>query len=354
MASEIGAAISDQDYARVLDAWTAPELPASAAQGYWHAALAKVRRNRAAMVAVVALFLFLTSCVMAPLYAHLVAHINPFKSNLDGTVLIGGKQVPVMQSASNGLGVTPVGPTWRFGPYMLGADGQGRDVAARLLYGGRVSLLVGAASTVICLSFAVLLGIAAGFYGGIINRVISVMLDILWAFPIYLLAISLSIILINSGIRIGPLVVHSDDLILPIAIIGIIYVPYVARPIRAQVMTLRRSDFVMASICLGASDLRILRREILPNVASTLIVFTPIMMALNIITEASLSFLGIGVQPPSASWGTIIRDGEHLLYTRPLVSIAPGLAIVITVVALNILGDALRDALDPRAKLTLH
>lgn len=353
MASE-SAAISDEDYARVLDAWTAPELPASAAQGYWHAAFAKVRRNRAAMVAVAVLFLILAACVMAPLYAHLVAHTNPFKSNLDGTVLIGGKQAPVMQSASDGLGVTPVGPTWRFGPYMLGADGQGRDVAARLLYGGRVSLLVGAASTAICMIFAALLGIAAGFYGGTINRVISVMLDILWAFPIYLLAISLSIILINSGIRIGPLIVHSDDLILPIAIIGIVYVPYVARPIRAQVMTLRRSDFVMASICLGASDLRILRREILPNVASTLIVFAPIMMALNIITEASLSFLGIGVQSPSASWGTIIRDGEHLLYTRPLVSMAPGLAIVITVVALNILGDALRDALDPRAKLTLH
>ena len=354
MAGDVDAAISDDEYARVLAAWMAPDLPASAAQGYWQAALAKVRRNLAAMIALAVLCLILAACVMAPLYAHLVAHTNPFKSNLDGMVSIHGKPVSVMQSASNGFGVTPIGPTWRFGPYMLGADGQGRDVAARLLYGGRVSLLVGAASTAICLFFATALGVAAGFYGGMINRVISIALDILWAFPIYLLAISLSIILINSGIRIGPLIVHSDDLILPIAIIGIVYVPYVARPIRAQVMALRRSDFVLASICLGATDLRILRREILPNVASTLIVFAPIMTALNIITEASLSFLGIGVQPPSASWGTIIRDGEHLLYTRPLVSVAPGLAIVITVVALNILGDALRDALDPRAKLTLH
>lgn len=346
-------ALSDADYEAVLRAWTAPDLPVAAAPGYWAQGFAKLRRNRAAMVATATLLLVLLTCLAAPLYAHFIAHTDPFKSNLNGTITIAGKSVMVMQTASNGFGVDPIGPTWRLGPYMLGADGQGRDVAARLLYGGRVSLLVGASSTAICLAFAALLGIAAGFYGGAIDRVISIVLDILWAFPIYLLAISLSVILINAGFHLGPVVITSDDLIMPIAIIGIVYVPYVARPIRARVLTLRRSDFVTASIALGASDSRILRRDILPNVASTLIVFAPIMTALNIITEASLSFLGIGVQPPSASWGTIIRNGEQLLYTRPLVSIAPGLAIVITVVALNILGDALRDALDPRAKLTL-
>nr|WP_231844563.1 ABC transporter permease [Acidiphilium multivorum] len=345
--------MSDADYEEALRAWNAPDLPEAASRGYWAAALARLTRNRTAIVATTVLAVVLLACLAAPLYAHFVAHTDPFKSNLGGTVTIAGKQVSVMQPASDGFGVTPIGPTWRWGPYMLGADGQGRNVAARLLYGGRVSLLVGAASTAICLLLASLLGVAAGFYGGMTDRVISVMLDILWAFPIYLLAISLSVILINAGFHLGPVIITSNDLIMPIGIIAIVYVPYVARPIRARVMMLRRSDFVAASISLGASDGRILRRDILPNVASTLIVFAPIMMALDIITEASLSFLGIGIQPPSASWGTIIRNGEQLLYTRPIVSLAPGLAIVMTVVALNVLGDALRDALDPRARLTL-
>ena len=134
-------------------------------------------------------------------------------------------------------------------------------------------------------------------------------------------------------------------------IIGLVYVPYVARPIRGQVLGLRNSEFVLAAVGLGFSRWRILLREILPNVYTTLVVFVPLMMALNIITESALSFLSIGVQPPDASWGTIILDGQSLLYTRPAVSIAPGLAIVVTVLALNLLGDGVRDALDPRSKM---
>ena len=145
--------------------------------------------------------------------------------------------------------------------------------------------------------------------------------------------------------------IGSGSLALPIVIIGIIYVPYVARPIRGQVLTLKHSEFVLASIGLGLSRWRILLRDILPNVSTTLIVFMPLMMALNIVTESSLSFLSVGVQPPDASWGTIIQDGLSLLYTRPAVSIAPGVAIVLTVLTLNILGDGVRDALDPRAKI---
>ena len=178
-------------------------------------------------------------------------------------------------------------------------------------------------------------------------------LDILWAFPIYLLAISLSIVTIAQGISIGPITIESGSLWLPVIIIGIVYVPYVARPIRGQVLSLRNSEFVLAAINLGVPGHRILWRDILPNITTTLIVFVPLMMALNMLTESALSFLSIGVQPPDASWGTIIQDGQALLYTRPIVALAPGIAIAISVMALNVFGDGLRDALDPRSKVRL-
>ncbi len=177
------------------------------------------------------------------------------------------------------------------------------------------------------------------------------MLDLIWAFPVYLLAISLSVILLTSGLHLGPVVIGANSLALPILIIAFIYVPYVARPIRGQVLSLREREFVQAAVGIGAPDRRILFREILPNVMPTVIVFFPLMFALNVLTESALSFLSIGVQPPNASWGTIINDGLGLLYTRPWVAMAPGIMIVITAVSLNILGDAVRDALDPRAKL---
>ena len=162
------------------------------------------------------------------------------------------------------------------------------------------------------LTIATILGLAAGFFGGIIDIILSRILDVLWAFPVYLLAISLSIVLIAHGIQIGPITIESGSLWLPIFIIGIVYIPYVARPMRGQVLSLRESEFVLAAIGLGVPSHRILLRDILPNVSTTLIVFVPIMMALNMLTESALSFLSIGVQPPDASWGTIIQDGQGL------------------------------------------
>ncbi|MGC8470463.1 MAG: ABC transporter permease [Acetobacteraceae bacterium] len=336
--------------------WDEPSLPAEPAQGYWSSAFAKLRRDRSAIVCALVLLAIVLACMAAPLYARYVLRGNPFESNVSGTTMVGGKEVAVLQQATNGLGLglTPIGPQWRFGPYMLGADGQGRDVAARLLYGGQNSLLIGGVATIICLTLAALTGLVAGFAGGIIDRVISIFLDVLWAFPIYLLAISLSIVLINESLHIGPITIGGNSLAVPMIIIGLVYVPYVARPVRGQVLSLRHSEFILAAEGIGASPARILWREIFPNVFSTLVVFAPLMMALNILTEAALSFLSIGVQPPAASWGTIIHDGDGLIYTRPWVAIAPGIAIVITVLALNILGDSLRDALDPRAKMRLH
>jgi len=305
------------------------------------------------MAAAALLALIILACLLAPLYAADIARTDPFASNLDGTITLAGQPVEIMQSAATGFGVTPIGPTWH-AQYFLGADDQGRDVAARLLYGGRTSLLIAAGATLICLSGAALVGVIAGFAGGIVDTILARALDILWAFPVYLLAISLSAVLISHGLQLGPVSINADSRLIPIAIIGIVYIPYVARPIRGQVIGLAQSDFVLAARCLGIPRPRILLRDILPNIATTLIVFAPLMLALNMLTEAALSFLTIGVQPPAASWGTIILDGEGLLYTRPMVAIAPGIAIALTVVALNFLGDGIREAFDPRAKLRIN
>ena len=327
----------------------------SQSEGPWAVAFRRLAQDRAAMVSAAVLVLVLVACAFAPLYARYVTGTDPFRPNLDGTVMIHGHAMDILQAADNPLhlGSAPIGPTWQ-GAYFLGADGQGRDVASRLLYGGKNSLLIAGIATLICLTLAAIVGILAGFLGGWTDQFLSRILDILWAFPVYLLAISLSVALISQGLKIGPITIEADNLLLPIGIIGIVYVPYVARPVRGQVLSLAQSDFVLAAVGLGVSNRRILFRDILPNVAPTLIVFAPLVMALNLLTESALSFLEIGVQPPAASWGTIIADGQSLIYTRPLVAIAPGLAIIIVVLCLNVFGDSLRDALDPRAKLRVR
>jgi peptide/nickel transport system permease protein len=323
-------------------------------RGPWATAAYKLRRDRGAVAALAVLVLVVLACLLAPVYAARVSGSDPFSSNLSGEITVDGASVPVMQPETEGLGLgfTPIGPTWH-AAYALRADGQGRDVAARLLYGGRNSLVISAAATVLCLTLAALLGVTAGFFGGLVDTILNGLFDLLWAFPVYLLAISLSIITISSGLHLGPITIRADSLWLPIVIIGIIYLPYVARPIRGQVLGLTRSDFVLAAVGLGVPSHRILFRDILPNVLTTLVVFAPLMTALNMLTESALSFLSIGVQAPDASWGTIIQDGQALLYTRPLVAIAPGLCIMVTVMALNVLGDGVRDALDPRARIRL-
>jgi peptide/nickel transport system permease protein len=323
-------------------------------RGPWATALRRLSRDNAAMLCLAVFCVIVVLCLLAPAYATF-ANTEPFRSSLDATVEINGQQVPVMEQSTEGLGLgyTPIGPTWRLDSYFLGADNQGRDVMARLLYGGRNSLLIAGASTVITLIVATLVGLVAGFFGGITDTILSRILDVLWAFPVYLLAISLSIVLIAHGIDLGVITLEAGSLWLPIFIIGIVYIPYIARPVRGQVMALRQSEFVLAAVGLGVPEHRILLRDILPNVSTTLIVFAPLMLAINMLTESALSFLSIGVQPPDASWGTIIQDGQGLLYTRPMVALAPGLAIALTVLVLNVLGDGLRDALDPRSKIKI-
>src|SRR3954449_12558347 len=298
--------------------------------GPWALALRRLLRNRTAMASVFVLVVIVITAGAAPFYATHIAQVDPFESNVTGTTTVDGKTVPVIQPNPSGLGSTPIGPTLER-HYFLGADSQGRDVMARLLYGGRTSLEVSIPAPIPTPLVAPGAGRLAGFFGGWTDSVISRLLDIVWAFPVYLLAIALSTVLLLQGISIGPLDVDPQSLWLPIIIIGLVYVPYLARPIRGEVLSIRRREYMEAAIAQGATNRQLLFGELLPNVLPVVLVFTPLLIATNIVTEASLSYLSIGVQPPNASWGTIVQDGQSQLYTRPWVSIAPGLLIALTV-----------------------
>ena len=336
-----------------------PEPPAAdLGRNPWAAAGRRLRRNHIALAALGLFLLIVVLCLAAPLYAHDVAHVNPFPPNLNGQTIVNGHKVAVMQQGGGTLhlGETPIGPTWDLGHYFLGADSVGRDVGALLLYGGRSSLLVGIGSAVLCCLAATVVALFAGFFGGTVDAVLSRIMDVIWAFPVYLLAISISTELLthSNGFQFGPLHVSASSLWLPAVIIAFIFVPYVYRPVRGQVLAVVNKEFVEASVAQGAGNMRLIFSEILPNVVSTVIVLLPLMVATTILTESALSFLSVGVQPPNVSWGTIIQDGTSLLYTRPWVSIAPGIMILLTVLSLNVLGDGVRDALDPRAKLRVE
>jgi peptide/nickel transport system permease protein len=343
--------------AAVVEQARTPELrSATAGRNPWALAWRRLRGNRIAMAALGLFVLLLIMSLAAPLYAGHIAHIsNPFAPNLNGTTIVNGKTVPIMQQGGGllKLGETPIGPTMDLHHYFLGADGIGRDVASLLLYGGRASLQIGISSAIICCVVATVVALIAGFFGGLTDAILSRIMDVIWAFPVILLAICVSTELLthSAGLHIGPLVIRASSLWVPTYIIAGIYVPYVYRPVRGQVLSIVNKEFVEAAIAQGASNFRLIFSEILPNVVSTVIVLLPLITATNILTESALSYLSVGVQPPNVSWGSIISDGQDLLFTRPWVSLAPGILIVLTVLGLNVLGDGVRDALDPRAKL---
>jgi peptide/nickel transport system permease protein len=320
----------------------------SAGLGPWRLALRRLRRNRVAL-AFLGLFLLIAALsIAAPLYSKQVAHVSANKNNLTGKIERGGKQVDVVSPDGK-----PVGPGLSR-KYFLGADKNGRDVAVRLLYGGRNSLFVGFMSALITIVFATALGLLAGYFRGPTDVVIRSFFDIVWSFPVLLFAIALGTALALGGLNLGFVTLQGDSIWIPTLIIGFVYVPYLGRPVRGQVLSLREKEFVQASVSQGMGPLRIMFGEILPNLASTILVFGTLIVANNILTEAALSFLGAGIQPPTPSWGNLIADGIDRLITAPHLTIVPGLAIVLTVLALNVFGDGLRDALDPRAKLRLR
>ncbi|HEY6729447.1 MAG TPA: ABC transporter permease [Solirubrobacterales bacterium] len=325
-----------------------PNGEANAERGPWSLALRRFLRNRVA-VAFLALFLLIVAFVLAaPLWADHVAGTGPNQEHTVDTVTVDGEERDVVTPEGK-----PIGPQWfnADGKFFLGADSRlGRDEMVRLMYGGRTSLLVGISAALIATILAVVLGLLSGYFRGWTDSVIARILDTIWSLPVFLIGLSLGIALAVGGLKIGPLELSSGSLWNPILIISIFTVPYIARPIRGEVLALSEKEFVEAAIAQGAGPLRVMFGEILPNLASTIIVFFTLMIANSMLFEAGLSFLGAGVQPPNSSWGTMITVGVDLLKIQPLLAIVPGLMIMLTVLSLNIIGDALRDALDPRGK----
>jgi peptide/nickel transport system permease protein len=309
--------------------------------GPWALAWRRLRRNKTALAFGSLFLLILVACLLAPVYAHNVAHIGPATENIAGA---GNKCPPTCVSATG----IPIGPTWT-AHYFLGADANGRDVAVRLLYGGRNSLEIGFVATIITMVLALILGVWSGYFRGVSDGVINRFLDIIWAYPAVLLGVTLGTVLAVGGI--GPL--HGTALLVPAIVIGIVYIPYVAKPVRGQVLTLREREFVDAARMQGLSHARIMFSEILPNLSSTIIVFIPLILANAILLEAALTYLGAGVQPPNPSWGTMISDGIATIPAAFHNVLVPGIMLVLCVLSINVFGDGLRDALDPRAKVRI-
>jgi peptide/nickel transport system permease protein len=199
----------------------------------------------------------------------------------------------------------------------------------------------------------VLLALVSGYYGGWADWIITRAFDVIWAFPVFLLAIALGTALQLGGLSIGFVTISGNSLWIPTLIIGIVLIPYVARPLRGQILSLREKEFIEASVAQGAGTFRVMISEIFPNIASTVLVLFTLIVANNILFESGLSFLGAGVRDPDPSWGNIIQEGSQRLSTAPTLAVVPGIAIVLTVLSLNIFGDGLRDALDPRAKVKI-
>lgn len=305
----------------------------------------RLRRNRTALCFGGVFLLIVIASLLAPVYANDIAHSGPNDNHLSEVINIGGRQTNVVS-----LTGIPIGPTWH-SHFFFGADQNGRDLAVRLLYGGRNSLEIGILATLITIVAATIVGLVAGYFRGWVDTILSRILDLIWAYPALLLGIALGVTLAVSGITIGPLNIQGGSDIVPALIIGVVYIPYVARPIRGEVLSLREREFVDAARALGAGRLRIMFGEILPNLLNTLLVFVALQLAQSIILEASLSFLGAGVQAPNSSWGTMLSGSVQLITSAPHLTLVPGLTLVAAVLSVNILGDGMRRALDPRAQV---
>jgi peptide/nickel transport system permease protein len=314
--------------------------------GPYRLGMRRLRRNKVALFFLGIFVVIVVICLLAPVYSQDVAHIGPNENNVTGTITVGGKQTNVVS-----LQGVPIGPTWA-SRYFLGADQNGRDVAVRLLYGGRNSLEIGVLATLITIGLGALMGMLAGYFRGLVDAILRPIMELIWSFPVVLLGVALGTALALGGI--GP--IHGNSLLIPAFIIGVVYIPYFGKPIRAQVLHLREQDFIDAARVQGASPMEIMFSEILPNLASTIIVFIPLILAQAILLEAYLSFLGAGVQPPNASWGTLISDGLPFIEGGAAIhlTLAPGLMLVLAVLGINVFGDGVRDALDPRAQVRIE
>lgn len=224
------------------------------------------------------------------------------------------------------------------GPYPFGTDQFGRDQLSRLLYGSRVSLVVSFASVVLALAGGGTVGVASGYYGARVDSVLMRVMDVIFAFPAVLLAIAIMAV---AGTAVWTVILA----------IGVVYTPQFARVSRASVLTTRSLEYVEAASALGAGARRILLRHILPNISAPLIVQTSLSLSLAILTESALSFLGLGTQPPTPSWGNMLAESRRFMATAPWTAVFPGATIAMIVLGFNLLGDGLRDLLDPRLRV---
>jgi peptide/nickel transport system permease protein len=308
-----------------------------------------VARNKVALAFGVLFVVIVVLCLLAPVYAKDIAHTGPDDNHITETVSVDGRNVDVVSPTG-----VPIGPTWK-ARFLLGADSNGRDVAVRLLYGGRNSLEIAAIATLITMLLAIALGTLAGYARGFADGVLSRVFDLVWAYPAVLLGVALGVALAVGGINLGLFTLHSGSLLLPAFVIGIVFFPYVAKPLRAQVLSLREREFVDAARMMGYpppfGSLRIMLGEILPNLTSSIVVFVPLIIANAILLEAGLSYLGAGVQDPNPSWGTMLADGIRLIPGAIHLVLVPGVMLVLTVLSVNVFADGVRDALDPKASL---
>jgi peptide/nickel transport system permease protein len=285
----------------------------------------RLKHDRVALTAGVFIVLLVLCAVLAPLLIKLVGTTGPTVQN---------------PHALDSFG-TPTGPSAH---HIFGVDQLGRDVFARVLYGARVSLVVAIVATAISVVIGVTLGMFAGYYRGWVDTALSRVIDVLLAFPILLLGLGIAsaCTLGCFGGRVKP------GLTLVIFVIAFVNWTYIARIIRGQVLSLREKEFVDASRSLGAPNRRIIFRELLPNLVAPIIVYSTLVIPQNILFEAALSFLGVGIQPPNPSWGQMLADATSIFDTAWWYMTFPGLALLLTVLAFNLLGDGLHDALNPR------
>ena len=286
----------------------APEAPSRASGSLWYDAWRRLRRNRAAVAAGVFLIVVSLLAVLAP--------------------WIPGLADPTLQDLR--LGATPPSPA-----HWFGTDELGRDALARVIRGGRISLLVGLVGTLVSLLIGVTYGAISGYVGGRTDDVMMRIVDILYSLPYIFLVILL-------------LVFFSRSLLMLFVALGLVQWLTMARIVRGQVLSLKQQTFVEAARALGADDASIVFRHIVPNTLGPVIVYTTLTVPAVILQEAFLSFLGLGVQPPAASWGTLVSDGARVIALFPWLVIFPGVALSMTLFCFNFLGDGLRDALDPQ------
>ncbi|WP_046471905.1 ABC transporter permease [Allosalinactinospora lopnorensis] len=302
----------------------------------------RFRRDKVAMGGAIVVVLLILMAVLAPLLTRFFGYSpNEFHQELMDP-LTGG----VLRDPGNPAG--GLDPLGGISPqHLLGLEPvNGRDLFSRIVYGAQISLLVAFGATVLCVIIGTILGSLAGYFGGWVDTVISRAMDIFLAFPLLLFAIALAGVipdgafgLEGNGLRVALL----------IFIIGFFNWPYIGRIVRGQTLTLKEREFVEAARSLGASNRHILFRELLPNLVTPILIYSTLLIPTNIIFEASLSFLGVGINPPTPSWGGMLSDSLQFYTTSPHFVIIPGLAIFLTVLAFNLFGDGLRDAFDPRS-----